>query len=147
MGKVLLVLLLLLSGCATQKPAAKKVKIEFREIGDSLRVNYSIMVSKDGKKSYAVSGRALGIGDKIEKAFTEGSVIVINFNAEGVKKLGEVTEGLIGGRMAIIVNGELVAAPVIKEKITGGMVMIAGAFTEAEAKEIADGINAQNMKK
>ena len=146
MGKVLLVLLVLLSGCATKQVAAKKVKIEFREIGDSLRVNYSIMVTKDGKKSYAVSGKALGVGDKIEKAFTEGSVVVINFNAEGARKLGEVTAGLIGQKMGILIDGELVAAPVIQEKITGGMVMISGSFTNKEAQEIVDGVNANNIK-
>lgn len=146
MGKVLLVLLLVLSGCATKQITAKKVKIEFREIGDSLRVNYSIMVTKDGKKSHAVSGKALGVGDKIEKAFTEGSVVVLNFNAEGARKLGEVTAGLIGQKMGILIDGELVAAPVIQEKITGGMVMISGSFTNKEAQEIVDGVNANNIK-
>ncbi|MCM8527053.1 MAG: hypothetical protein NE327_11095 [Lentisphaeraceae bacterium] len=148
MGRVLILIMLIFSGCKSSDSSVKPVKVEFREIGNSMRVNYKVMVTKDGKRSYAVSGKSLGIGNKIEKAFigTSPNSVVINFNAEGAKELSEVTAKLVGGRMGIIIDGYLVVAPEIKEQITGGMVQISGAFTVEEAQEIVAGINKSLQK-
>ena len=40
----------------------------------------------------------------------------------------------------IIVDGEIISAPIIKTAITGGRAVIAGRFTRAEANRIAEGI-------
>ncbi|MCM8543121.1 MAG: hypothetical protein NE328_22830 [Lentisphaeraceae bacterium] len=148
MGRILLILMVIFSACKSQDDSVKPVKVEFREVGESMRVNYKIMVTRDGKRSYAVSGKSLGISDKIDKAFigTSPNSVVINFNAEGAKALAASTGKLIGGRMGVLIDGELVVAPEIKEQITGGMVQISGAFTEQEAQDIVKGINKSIQK-
>ncbi|HOV21783.1 MAG TPA: hypothetical protein PLW95_03780 [bacterium] len=47
--------------------------------------------------------------------------IKIVFTDEGRKKFANLTESLIGKKLAILVDGQLVSVPVIREKITGGI--------------------------
>jgi hypothetical protein len=44
----------------------------------------------------------------------------IPFTEEGLKKFAELTERLIGEYLVILVDGEVVSAPIVKEKISGG---------------------------
>ena len=69
MGKVLIAVFLILCGCATNTQNVKPVKVEFREVGDSLRINYKVMVTEDGKSSHAVSGKNLLDNSHVSKAF------------------------------------------------------------------------------
>ena len=51
-----------------------------------------------------------------------------------------VSQENIGKPLAIVVDGTLVSAPVIKAAIPGGVAVIVGSFTQEEAERIADGI-------
>ncbi len=69
------------------------------------------------------------------------SVRVI-LNEAGAKIFGRITKENVGRRLVMLVDGKVVAAPVIKSPITGGEALITGRFTEDEAKKIADTLNA-----
>ena len=71
----------------------------------------------------------------------QGTGILITLTAEGKKKLAEATKNSIGQRMAIQLEGELVAAPMIREQLTGGSVIISGNFSTEFAKRVVDTIN------
>jgi len=58
------------------------------------------------------------------------------FNDIGTKKLFEVTSKGIGRRMAIIMDGQILGAPVIREAISGGTAMVTLPFSEEEAKDL-----------
>jgi len=148
MGKILLTIVLLLGGCVSEKPAPT-MKLEFREVGDSLRVNYKIMVTKDGKSSYPVSNEVLMSGEYVSEASilknesgTYG--VSITLNSEGTKKFQELTKKLVGKKLAAIIEGDLIIAPKIMEEISGGRFIISGSFTKEEAEKIARGLAPQN---
>jgi SecD/SecF fusion protein len=63
----------------------------------------------------------------------------INFtlDSKGSAIFAEVTRENIGRRMAIVLDGELITAPVINSQIPGGRAVISGNFTVREAHEIA----------
>jgi preprotein translocase subunit SecD len=44
-------------------------------------------------------------------------------------------------RIAIVIDGEAVAAPTVREKIAGGSAVIAGSFNQREAHELANLLN------
>ena len=147
MGKVLLAIVLLLGGCVSKKPVPK-VNLELREVGDSLRVNYKIMVTKDGKSSYPVSNKVLMTGENIDKAYSQKNDsgaydVVIHFDSEGAKEFARITEFLVGKKVAIIVGDELMSAPRINEAITGGVAQITGDFSKEEAEKLARGLAPQ----
>lgn len=65
------------------------------------------------------------------------SVVVIEMNEDGTKIFGTVTEQNIGERLAIIMDGEVKSAPVIRSAILGGRCEISGSFTPQEAQELS----------
>jgi RNA polymerase sigma factor (sigma-70 family) len=67
--------------------------------------------------------------------------IDVEFSQEGKELFAAVTKENINKRLAIVLNGQLYSAPVIRSEITGGRAQITGNFTETEAKELAARIN------
>lgn len=59
------------------------------------------------------------------------------FDAEGARLFGEFTAAHIGQPFAILLDGELLSAPVIREPIHGGQGQISGSFTVDEVTRLA----------
>jgi preprotein translocase subunit SecD len=71
-------------------------------------------------------------------AATEGMVVFFELDARGAKQFGEITTKNVGRNLAIILDGVLESAPVLREAITGGRGQITGRFTFAEAQDLAN---------
>lgn len=69
------------------------------------------------------------------------AAIEVTFTPEGRKRFAEVTRQSIDKRLAIIINGRLISAPVIKSEIPGGKAMITGNFSTSEAEQLNHSIN------
>ena len=63
----------------------------------------------------------------------------VKFNAAGAEKMRGATENHIGKHLAMLVNGEVAAAPVIRTAVSTSAV-ISGNFTRAQAESIVNGI-------
>jgi preprotein translocase subunit SecD len=72
-----------------------------------------------------------------------GQQIEIVFTKVGAERFAATTERLIRKPLGILVDGKLISAPVVMDKISGGKAIITGSFSEEEAKRIADGITGQ----
>jgi hypothetical protein len=68
--------------------------------------------------------------------------VAVEFNASGAEKMRAATGNRIGKLMAILLDGEVVMAPVIRTAI-GPSALITGKFTRAQAEKIANGIRIQ----
>ncbi len=78
---------------------------------------------------------------------TQGNLVVnVSLTTSGTRIFGRATQENLGRKLAIVVNGKVVSAPVIKSAITGGRAVITGAFTRAEVEEIARQLNAYRKK-
>jgi preprotein translocase subunit SecD len=69
-------------------------------------------------------------------------VIQLKFTKEGGDIFAALTEKNIGKPLAIILDNELVSAPIVQEKIVGGEAVISGEYTLDEAKNVAIQLNA-----
>ncbi len=67
--------------------------------------------------------------------------IEFELTTAGQKRFAEVTRQNIGKRLAIIIDGKVCSAPVIRSEIAGGKGQITGDFTPQEAKDLSDKIN------
>src|SRR5437763_5856366 len=67
----------------------------------------------------------------------EGWGVQLRFDSEGGKIFGDITEKSKGFRFAIVLDGAIQSAPVIREAIYGGSAQITGRFTEQEARGLA----------
>jgi SecD/SecF fusion protein len=68
----------------------------------------------------------------------EGWEVTLHFNSEGAKKFGDITAANVGHRFAIVLDGVIQSAPVIKTAIYGGNAVISGGgMNEQEARALA----------
>ncbi|MBU1112523.1 MAG: protein translocase subunit SecD, partial [Candidatus Omnitrophica bacterium] len=65
----------------------------------------------------------------------------LRFSSEGTKAFAEVTEKNVGKRLAIVLDGSVKSAPVIREPILSGEAQISGDFTVEEARMIVSVLN------
>ncbi|QQR83374.1 protein translocase subunit SecD [Candidatus Peregrinibacteria bacterium] len=68
-------------------------------------------------------------------------VVAIQFDSEGATLFEELTGRLVGKQIAIFVGGELISAPNVDEKISGGNAIISGRFNPAQAVTLANDLN------
>ena len=61
----------------------------------------------------------------------------MRFDSSGSRKFGDLTSKNVGKRFAIVLDGEVISAPVIREPITGGSGQISGNFTFETASDLA----------
>jgi len=151
-------LVLLVGGAslAEQTAPAKAKKpdiIQFRLVEEKKSADTEAMKlkGKDNDKTLHVNRQVLLNALDVEGAkATVGPNatpnISLTFTRDGAKKLARVTAENIGRRMAIVVDGRLLSAPIIRARIPGGRAVIAGDFTLKEARELAAAINASAAK-
>jgi len=63
--------------------------------------------------------------------------VTLQFSDTGAKLFEQITSANVGKRLAIILDNNVISAPVIQEPIAGGMAEITGSFTMDEAKDLA----------
>ena len=63
--------------------------------------------------------------------------VTFRFNLRGGQKFGQVTSENVGRPFAIVLDGKVISAPVIRSPITGGTGQITGNFTLDEASSLA----------
>lgn len=82
-------------------------------------------------------------GDKLVKADptfdqqTNQPAVTIQFDGEGGQKFARMTQQNTNKLFAIILDGQVISAPVIKEPILGGTSQISGSFTTQSANQLA----------
>jgi preprotein translocase subunit SecD len=91
---------------------------------------------------YLVKKDAALIGDVLQDArvtigdFNE-PIVSITFDSKGAREFDVLTAANIGKRMAVVLDGKVYSAPVIRDRISGGRAIIEGTFTTAEANDLA----------
>ena len=67
-------------------------------------------------------------------------VVSLEFNREGAKKFAQATEEHLGQPIVIVLDGQILSAPVVQDVITGGKAQITGIASAADAQRIAVGL-------
>ncbi|WP_209426983.1 protein translocase subunit SecD [Pararhodobacter sp. SW119] len=79
-----------------------------------------------------LSSAALAFDDQ-----TGRPVVSFRLDSEGARIFGEITAENVGQPFAIVLDGQVLTAPVIREPILGGQGQISGQFTPEEAQTLA----------
>ncbi|MBK1697751.1 protein translocase subunit SecD [Rhodovibrio salinarum] len=92
-------------------------------------------------RQYVVRKRIMVSGENLTDAqptFQQGQPVVsFTFDTVGAKRFGETTQENVGRPFAIVLDGKVISAPVIREPILGGQGVISGDFTVQEANDLA----------
>jgi SecD/SecF fusion protein len=105
------------------------------------------MVQRDAKGDESrfpivVKKRADMGGRYVERAFRSQDEmgrpeVIIDFDSEGRRLFGKLTSENVGRQLAIVLDGEVVSAPIINVPIFGSCRISGGRMTAAEAQELA----------
>jgi len=94
-----------------------------------------------GPPQYAVRKRVEVSGDHLVDAqpnFRDNQPIVsFRFDTAGGQRFGRVTQQAVGQNLAIVLDGAVISAPVIREPILGGSGIISGSFSVQETQDLA----------
>ncbi|MGK2739714.1 protein translocase subunit SecD [Tepidicaulis sp. LMO-SS28] len=68
---------------------------------------------------------------------TNEPIVTFRLDSAGARRFGDVTTENVGQPFAIVLDGEVLSAPVIREPILGGSGQISGGFSVKEANDLA----------
>ena len=96
---------------------------------------------EDPTKSIVIRKRIMVSGDMLtdaQPAFDDaGPVVSFRFDSVGSKRFCDVTRENVGRPFAIVLDDQVISAPVIRDAICGGSGQISGGFTVKEASDLA----------
>ena len=93
------------------------------------------------QKTPLLDSTAVSSATVSRNASTGAPEINVEFSQDGKELFATITKENINKRLAIVLDGHLYSAPVIRSEISGGKAQITGSFTEQQAKELAAKIN------
>jgi len=89
------------------------------------------------RKKALLTGRDLATARVSIDQNTSEPYVSVEFNAAGARAFADLTEANVGKRLAIVLDGNVHSAPVIREKIPSGRAQITGGFTTEDATDLA----------
>ncbi|GEP11884.1 protein translocase subunit SecD [Methylobacterium gnaphalii] len=127
-----------------EKLLGSTAKLEFRMLADSPSGDVDLIPSKEEKgQKVPVERRVMADGGDLtdaQPAFdpqTHEPMVSFKFNLRGAQRFGQATSENVGRRMGIVLDNEVVSAPVIRTAITGGSGQITGNFTVQQANDLS----------
>jgi SecD/SecF fusion protein len=109
--------------------------------GYRVETQTEISEERETKEELLVKVRPDLLGDRVRKAFStydeQGWGVALQLDREGANLFGQLTQAHVGKRFAIVLDGRVQSAPVIREPIYGGRASITGDFTEEQVRNLA----------
>jgi preprotein translocase subunit SecD len=132
----------------------KTAKMDFRMVDSSVPADQAVqgrvppdaevlMSAQSPKVPYVVKKQVLVSGADLidaQPSFdsrTSEPIVTFRFNTNGARKFAQATSANVGQPFAIVLDNEVISAPVIREPITGGSGQISGNFTVQQANDLA----------
>ena len=101
------------------------------------------LLFEDGSEKAVVSKRIILSGENLIDAKpsmdnqTNETVVTFSLDRVGSKRFAKATSSGVGKRLAIVLDGKIISAPVIRDAIVGGSGQISGDFTFQSATDLA----------
>ena len=101
------------------------------------------LIFEDGSEEAVVSKRIILSGNNLIDAQpsmdTQANETIVSFTLDrvGAKRFAKATTSGIGKRLAIVLDGKIISAPVIQDAIVAGAGQISGGFTFQSATDLA----------
>ena len=123
----------------------KTANLTFRFVTNTGQDSFGVekLQFEDGSPDVFVSKRIIMSGENLLDAQprmdTETNETVVNFTLDrvGAKRFGKATATGIGKQLAIVLDGKIISAPVIRDTIASGSGQISGGFTFQSATDLA----------
>lgn len=119
-------------------------RLEFRELLDPGQATSAglLLPTLVNTKSVDITGKDLQRAQMEFSSETGEPQVGIEFTAQGSKKFADVTTRLVGKRLAMFLDDQVLMWPTVNTPITDGRGVITGGFTREDAKILALQLNA-----
>ena len=123
----------------------KTANLTFRFVSNNNEDSFGVEKLKyeDSSEESLVSKRIILSGDNLLDAQprmnneTNETVVSFTLDRVGAKRFGKATSTGIGKQLAIVLDGKIISAPVIRDTIASGSGQISGGFTFQSATDLA----------
>ena len=123
----------------------KTANLTFRFVTNNENDSFGVekLIYEDGIEEATVSKRIIISGDNLldaqPKMDTQTNQTIVSFSLDrvGAKRFGKATSTGIGKQLAIVLDGKIISAPVIRDTIASGSGQISGGFTFQTATDLA----------
>jgi len=123
----------------------KTANLTFRFVtnDESDRFGVEKLKFEDGSEEATVSKRIIISGENLldaqPKMDTQNNQTIVSFTLDrvGAKRFGKATSAGIGKQLAIVLDGKIISAPVVRDTIASGSGQISGGFTFQSATDLA----------
>ncbi len=123
----------------------KTANLTFRFVSNDNQDSFGVekIQYEDGLNEDFVSKRIILSGDNLLDAQprmnsqTNETVVSFTLDRVGAKRFGKATSSNIGRQLAIVLDGKIISAPVIRDTIASGNGQISGGFTFQSATDLA----------
>jgi SecD/SecF fusion protein len=133
----------------------KTAKLTFRLVDTSVPIEQALQgrpppeaeivygSKAENRQPYLLEKRVIVSGEELTDAQpgfdqrTSEPIVTFKFNTSGARKFAQVTQENVGRPFAIVLDDEVISAPVIREPILGGSGQISGNFTVESANNLA----------
>jgi preprotein translocase subunit SecD len=134
----------------------KTAKLDFRMVDQSMSAEQAVQTrpppesevlyekTRDGQRiPFLIEKRVVVSGGDLTDAQpgfdqrTSEPIVTFRFNSSGARKFAQATQENVGRPFAIVLDNEVISAPVIREPILGGSGQISGSFTVESANDLA----------
>ena len=123
----------------------KTANLTFRFISNEKEDSFGVekLSYENSQDEDLVSKRIILSGDNLLDAQprmnnqTNETVVSFSLDRVGAKRFGKATSSGIGKQLAIVLDGKIISAPVIRETIASGSGQISGGFTFQSATDLA----------
>lgn len=126
-------------------PGVKDVEEAVSLIGKTAQLEFATVSGEGDETTLAptnLTGADLKQAQLTFDQKTGNPAVSIEFSQEGTDKFAQITKDNIGRPVAILLDGEIISAPVVQEEITTGQAIITGSFDTDSAKELTVQLNA-----
>ncbi|NYZ11181.1 protein translocase subunit SecD [Azospirillum sp. RWY-5-1] len=102
-----------------------------------------LLPGADDGRQYPIENRIALAGERLSDASasfdqrTGEPIVSFRLDASGTRRFADITTQNVGKPFAIVLDGKVLSAPVIREPITGGSGQISGSFTVQQASDLA----------
>ncbi len=98
---------------------------------------------EEGQRNYLLQKRVIVSGEDLidaQPAFDHRNnepIVNFRFNSSGAQRFGKTTQENVGRPFAIVLDGQVISAPVIRDAILGGSGQISGNFSVEQANTLS----------
>lgn len=122
--------------------AKKQVDEYIVSVEEQVKSDANMVLAKSDEEGAYLLGKAYVTGSNLASAGTtfdqfNKPAVSLKFSSEGAKLFEEATGANIGRQIAIVLDGVVISAPVVQQRIAGGEAQITGRFTASEANRLS----------